>query len=120
MVTLPVRLTEICSVYVPGYTKIVCAVLSAGSDANAAVKFRNELAMDELTETRTAPDGGVVPLVGCEVVALVEDTGVVVFDEVPLTVIPLDVQPKDGAKLYAIISIHDVLPRKVPRSYAAT
>jgi hypothetical protein len=53
-------------------------------------------------------------------VALVEDTGVVVFDEVPLTVIPLDVQPKDGAKLYAIISIHDVLPRKVPRSYAAT
>lgn len=72
---------------------------SAGSDAKAEVRLANELATVPPTETRTAPDGGAVPLGGREVVAFavaVGDNGVV---EVPVPFVPVAEKLKDGAEL---------------------
>jgi hypothetical protein len=95
---------------------MICEVESAGSDAKAEVRLANELATVPSTDTRTALDGGSVPLEEWEVVAFavaVGDDGVV---EVPVPFVPVAEKLKDGERLYAVMSIHEVLPRKVPRS----
>lgn len=96
-------------------------MVSAGRDANAAVRLENEFAIVPPTETRTAPLGGVVPLEGWTTVELADGvadgTGVV---EVGVPLRPDAEKLNEGAKLYASMSIHEVLPKNVPRSYAAT
>jgi len=70
---------------------MVCEVLSAGREAKAELKLAKEFAIAALTETRTAPTGGTVPLDGWDDVEFAT-TGVVVGDDglvdVPVPLIP--------------------------------
>ena len=71
--------------------------VSAGIDAKAAVRFANEFAIEPPTETRTAPAGGTVPLVGWELVALAVAVGDEGLVEVAVPLIPDAEKLNDGA-----------------------
>lgn len=78
--------------------------------------------MEPPTETKIAPIGGVTPLDGCPELEFADAVGdgTELPVEVEVPVVPVDEKLYEGAKLYADISIQDVVPRKVSRSYAAT
>jgi len=80
---------------------MVWEVVSAGREASADVRLENEFAIVPPTETRIAPAGGVVPLVGRVLVefavGVADGTGVDVVGVAPL--IPLAEKLYEGTKL---------------------